>query len=325
MRNTRHFPTDQEPRPPRGESSRILESVYAYAAHLGIVSSMQELKDQLTAMRQSSDRGLVRSDISWTDFGWACIVGCTVYSSGCSFCYAELLHNRRHEIYQRNGGLWRPDGERMAHQYALPFGTVQILQDRLGLPLRTSKAGRVFVNAAADVFHAEVPLDFIQKMFLVMGACPAPEIPDLDQAAAEVGGTLRQAPLVPQHPHGRHGRKRETRYRADLLRQVPATVRWISAEPLLSSLRRVWTLPASTWVVVGGETGAKKQRIRPAHPDWFRDLRDRSQQLGIAYFSSRPATGFMRASLKAPACRRKRRAARFSIGRTALGRTASGA
>ena len=268
---------------PCSESETTRDLVYSYATNLGIVDSRQALKDLLDSLRENAPRRLVPSDISWTNFGWAAVVGCTVCSTGCHFCYAELLHDQRHEIYKRNDGLWRPDGNRMAAQYALPFSTVQLLPERLGSPLRTNKPGRVFVNASSDVFHRDVPVDFIQMMFFVMGACPHLTFQILTKRPERLVELAGRLPWFPNIHMGVTVESDQTAYRVDLLKQVPATVRWISAEPLLSSLSNL-DLSGIHWVIVGGETGAKDQKIRAAHPDWFRELRDHCRQSKVAFF-----------------------------------------
>ena len=105
-----------------------------------------------------------KSRIEWTDATWNPIVGCTHVSPGCDHCYAAALHNRRYLAWKR--GAW-PDAPL---QYRQPFKRVQLLPERLDVPLRWSRPRRVFVNSLSDLFHEDVPEHFIDSVFAVMAA-----------------------------------------------------------------------------------------------------------------------------------------------------------
>ncbi|MCA8936476.1 MAG: DUF5131 family protein [Planctomycetes bacterium] len=264
-------------------NQEVVDRVFDHAFDLGIASSREALNMQLNQMYQQAPRGLIRSQISWTTYGWACIVGCTACSSGCIFCYAKMLHDRRHEIYLKNNGCWKPDGKRMPVQYAKPFGEIQLLTERLGMPLRTRTPGRVFVNASSDVFHEEVPIDYIQKMFLVMGSCPHLRFQILTKRAKRLHELADRLPWFDNIEMGVTVDDHNAVKRAELLKQTPAKTKWVSAEPLLSPLREM-NLSGLDWVVAGGETGAKEQKIRAAHPDWYRELRAACREANVAFF-----------------------------------------
>jgi protein gp37 len=105
-----------------------------------------------------------KSKIEWTDATWNPVVGCTKVSEGCRNCYAYSLHDMRHKAYS--------DGKKLPKQYALPFKEVQVFSDRLDMPLRWKKPRKIFVNSLSDLFHDDVPDDFISKVWDVMWACP---------------------------------------------------------------------------------------------------------------------------------------------------------
>lgn len=260
-----------------------LDTIWAQVEATGFLESRDQMCAMLEYLYRTAAHGLCRSDISWTQYGWACIVGCTECSAGCLYCYAKELHNRRHEIYVRNGGLWKPGGRSMPRQYAKPFGVVQLLYERLGMPLRTRNRGRVFVNASSDVFHPMVPLNYIQTMFLAMGASPNLTFQVLTKRPERMVLEAAKLPWFPNIHMGVTVESAAHAYRKELLLQVPAAVKWISAEPLLGSLGDL-DFAGIDWVVVGGESGHSKQRIRPAHPDWYRELRDKCLREGNAFF-----------------------------------------
>jgi protein gp37 len=98
--------------------------------------------------------------IQWTDKTWNPVVGCTKVSAGCKNCYAKTLHDQRHKAYHA--------GKKLPAQYAQPFEVLQLMPDRLRDPLSWRKPCRVFVNSVSDLFHADVPFEFIDRVFAVM-------------------------------------------------------------------------------------------------------------------------------------------------------------
>jgi protein gp37 len=101
------------------------------------------------------------TSIEWTEATWNPVVGCERISSGCAHCYAKAIHDRRHKAYLAGGNVLVP-------QYANPFEAVRPREDRLTLPLRWRKPRRVFVNSMSDLFHEDVPTEFIAA---VLGVC----------------------------------------------------------------------------------------------------------------------------------------------------------
>lgn len=102
----------------------------------------------------------VSTGIQWTDETWNPVVGCRKVSEGCRNCYAKELHDRRHKAFKA--------GKKMLPQYAQPFEVVQLMPDRLEQPLHWRKPRRVFVNSVSDLFHEDVPDEFLDRVFAVM-------------------------------------------------------------------------------------------------------------------------------------------------------------
>lgn len=102
--------------------------------------------------------------IEWTDTVWNPVTGCSKVSEGCRNCYAFALHDMRHKAFQ--------DGKKLPQQYEKPFSEIQLFSDRLVQPLKWKKPQRVFVNSMADLFHKDVPFDFIDKVFATMALSP---------------------------------------------------------------------------------------------------------------------------------------------------------
>ena len=220
-----------------------------------------------------------QSAIEWTQATWNPLSGCTKVTSGCKHCYAFSLHDKRHALYQRNGGVFA-DGRPMPVQYAQPFSVIQLLPARLERPLRIKKPTVFFVNSMSDLFHSQVPDDYIKAVFDVMSRASWHTFQVLTK---RVGRLRRLAPALPWPENVWMGVSIETddlTPRADALREVPTSVRFLSCEPLLEPLPSL-KLEGIHWLIVGGESGPD---ARPCQPEWVRDLRDRCLAAHIPFF-----------------------------------------
>ncbi len=206
-----------------------------------------------------------KSDIEWTDATWNPVTGCTQVSPGCDHCYALTFAERFRGV--------------PGHPYEQGFD-LKLWPQRLELPLRWKRPRRIFVNSMSDLFHRDVPDDYVAAVFDVMVRADHHIFQVLTKRSSRLA---KLGPSLPWPSNVWVGVSIETeryRWRADHLRQVPAAVRFISAEPLLGPLARV-DLSGVEWVITGGESG---NGHRPIDPDWVRDLRDRCQQQGVAFF-----------------------------------------
>jgi protein gp37 len=164
------------------------------------------------------------------------------------------------------------------------------------LPLRWRRPRRIFVNSMSDLFHQEVPFEFVDRVFSAMAACPwhtfqvltkRPErmLAYCEQRYEQLAGgldALGAAPPVPW-PNVWLGVSVESHRwarRVAVLRDVPAAVRFVSAEPLLGSLTGL-DLTDVDWLIVGGESGPRR---RPVRVEWVRELRDMARGAGVAFF-----------------------------------------
>lgn len=195
-----------------------------------------------------------KTSIEWTDQTWNPVVGCDRISPGCAHCYAKEVHDRRHKAAL--------EGKDVAEQYQQPFEVVQLKPDRLADPLSWRKPRRVFVNSVSDLFHEDVPDEYIDQVFAVMALCRwrhtfqvltkrAQRMKDYATAPFRTAAiwqfVLRMNPLKkflaeedrPKWPLQNVwlGVSVENQRFADeripLLLQTPAAIRFVSAEPLL--------------------------------------------------------------------------------------------
>jgi protein gp37 len=206
-----------------------------------------------------------KSAIEWTDATWNPVTGCTQISAGCDHCYALRFAER-----------WRgvPD-----HPYEQGFD-LRLWPERLEMPLHWKHSRCVFVNSMSDLFHRDVPDEFIRQVFDVMVRADWHVFQVLTKRSARL---LKLAPTLPWPNHIWMGVSIELNrfvWRADHLRQVPAQVRFISAEPLLGPLPAL-NLANIHWLITGGESGPDH---RSCQKEWVRDLRDRCVSCGIAFF-----------------------------------------
>jgi protein gp37 len=218
--------------------------------------------------------------IEWTDATWNPVTGCSKVSPGCAHCYAETLALTRLAGKPGYPGLpWTPENA---------AANVVLHPDRLDLPLRWRKPRRVFVNSMSDLFHEQVPEEFIHRVWVVMESAPSHTFQVLTKRPERMRDILTGCLSDRVLPNVWLGTSIENdRYvgRADALRETPAAVRFISAEPLLGPLPSL-DLTGIDWLIVGGESGPG---ARPMDPDWVRDLVERADAAGCAVFVKQSA------------------------------------
>ena len=205
------------------------------------------------------------SSIEWTEATWNPVTGCTKVSPGCTHCYAERLSYRLRAMGKKH----YKDGFRLA-----------LHEDALTIPVAWRSPRIVFVNSMSDLFHEDVPLSFIQRVFQVMTACPHHTFQILTkrpQVAAEHAGQLSWPTNVWL---GTSIESVEVTPRIKHLRRIPAAIRFLSVEPLLAPIPRL-PLAGIHWVIVGGESGP---HCRPMEPEWVRVIRDRCVERGVPFF-----------------------------------------
>lgn len=205
------------------------------------------------------------SSIEWTDATWNPVTGCTKVSQGCKHCYAERMAKR----LQAMGVARYADGFKLALQ-----------EDQLDAPLRWRKPKRVFVNSMSDLFHKDVPTEFIRRVFEVMEQCPQHEFQVLTKRADRLEGIAPELVWPRNVWMGVSVEDRPSLWRMGHLRHVPAAVRFLSVEPLLERLGPL-DLRGIDWVIVGGESGPG---ARPMQADWVREIRASCRQAEVAFF-----------------------------------------
>ncbi len=205
------------------------------------------------------------SGIEWTESTWNPVTGCAKVSPGCQNCYAERMAERLQAMGQAN--------------YVNGF-RLTLHPHMLELPLKWKKPQTIFVNSMSDLFHEEVPLSYIRRVFDVMARADWHRFQILTKRAdrsAELSWALDWAPNMWMGVSVESDRYRG---RIDRLRQTGAHVKFLSLEPLLGPLPDL-DLTDIDWVIVGGESGP---RARPMDPAWALDLRDQCRGARVPFF-----------------------------------------
>jgi protein gp37 len=204
------------------------------------------------------------SPIEWTEATWNPVTGCTKLSPGCAHCYAERMANRLKAMGQAN--------------YARGF-ELTLQPKMLELPLRWKRAKRIFVNSMSDMFHADVPVEFIQRAFDVMRRANWHQYQVLTKRSERLRSLDLQLAWQPHIWMGVSVENAKFQYRIDDLRATRAHVKFLSLEPLLGPLPNL-DLRGIDWVIVGGESGPQ---ARPMEASWVRDIRDqcRADRCGV--------------------------------------------
>jgi protein gp37 len=206
-----------------------------------------------------------RSSIEWTEATWNPVTGCHQVSPGCAHCYAKAFAER-----------WRGVAD---HPYEQGFD-LRLWPERLQQPARWRRPRMIFVNSMSDLFHEDIPDEFICEVFDAMREAHWHTFQILTkrhERLVDLGQRLRWPPNVWM---GVSIENRRFVHRADFLRQVPAAVRFISAEPLLGPLEGL-DLTGIDWLIAGGESGPRHRPVREA---WLVQLRDECVQEGVAFF-----------------------------------------
>ena len=207
---------------------------------------------------------MAASKIEWTDATWNPVTGCNKISPGCKHCYAERLSKRL-----KATGMAK---------YRNGFA-VTLHPDTLDIPLRWRKPRSIFVNSMSDLFHVDVPDDFIARVFDVMTRADWHRYQVLTKRPERVARLNSQLPWPAQVWMGASVESQDYVRRIDQLRETDAAVKFLSLEPLLGPLPDL-DLEGIDWVIVGGESGPG---ARPMQADWARDIRDQCLAAGVAF------------------------------------------
>ena len=206
-----------------------------------------------------------RSNIEWTEMTWNPVTGCTKVSQGCKHCYAERMAAR----------LTAMGSDRYRNGFQ-----VTLHPDLVDVPRRWRHARIVFVNSMSDLFHNDVPLAYIQRVFTTMRDCPRHTFQVLTKRSERLAELAPQLPWPGNVWMGVSVEDARVLSRLAHLQAVPAAVRFLSLEPLLGPLDAL-PLEGIHWVIVGGESGPK---ARPMRKDWVSSIHRQCHTARVPFF-----------------------------------------
>jgi len=219
---------------------------------------------------------MAETSIEWTDATWNPVAGCTILTAGCTNCYAMRMAARLEAMgTEKYSGTTRKTGGR-----AKWTGKIVLDETALDAPTKWAKPRRVFVNSMSDLFHEDVPEDFIRKVWLTMAATPRHTYQILTkrpQRMAEVASCL---PVLPNVWLGTSVEDGRVLHRIEELRHAPAAVRFISFEPLIGTVADA-DLRDIQWAIVGGESGPQARGMDPV---WVNEIESICRRDGAAFF-----------------------------------------
>lgn len=208
---------------------------------------------------------MAQSSIEWTEMTWNPTTGCTKISQGCKFCYAEVMSKRLQLM-----GI---------EKYRNNF-EITVHEDALTTPYSWKKPKIVFVNSMSDLFHEDVPLSFIQKVFKVMRDNPQHVFQVLTKRSERLYELDEKLKWSHNIWMGVSVEDSQVESRIDFLRETSAKVKFLSLEPLIGPLPNM-NLSKIDWVIVGGESGHKP---RPMESDWVLDIQEQCEKSDVAFF-----------------------------------------
>lgn len=206
-----------------------------------------------------------KSAIEWTESTWNPLTGCTKVSPGCKHCYAERMAKRLKAMGKEN---YRNGFALTMHPHMLE------------LPLTWKQPQMIFVNSMSDLFHKDVPVEYIQKVFEVMERAEWHTFQVLTKRAERLAELAPKLTWPENVWMGVSVENSDYTVRIDELRKVPAFVRFLSLEPLLGPLPGL-NLTGIQWVIVGGESGPKS---RPIDKAWVTEIRDQCLVAHVPFF-----------------------------------------
>lgn len=205
------------------------------------------------------------SKIEWTDKTWNPITGCSKKSTGCLNCYAEVMSRRLKAMGQV--------------KYSNGF-SVTLHEQCLEEPLLWKGSHNIFVCSMSDIFHEEVPFEFVDKMFDIIKRTPQHRYQILTKRAERMSEYFATRSVPDNVWLGVTVEAKSSRFRIDWLRNISASVKFLSCEPLVEDLGEL-DLTGIDWVIVGGESGPK---ARPMQESWALNIRKQVYKQGARFF-----------------------------------------
>ncbi len=221
------------------------------------------------------------STIEWTQATWNPVAGCTPISPGCLNCYAARMALRLQVIGESSGcAKYIGTAKRARDGRPVFAGRINLDEAALDVPTRWRKPRLIFVNSMSDLFHKDVPLEFIQRVFDVMNRCPQHDFQVLTKRPERAAELAKHFTWTDNIWMGTSVESAIYTHRISSLREIEAKIRFLSCEPLLGPIPKL-PLDGIHWVIVGGESGPG---ARPMEQAWVEQIRDTCVAKGVPFF-----------------------------------------
>lgn len=205
------------------------------------------------------------SKIEWTEATWNPSIGCDKVSAGCKLCYAEVMAHRLQAM-----GI-------PGYENGFEF---KILPSRLDAPSKIKKPTKFFVNSMSDLFHEQMPYEYLDKVFENIRNTPHHTYQILTKREENLAKYFHEKNVPNNVWLGVSVEISKTKHRIDVLRNIDANIRFLSIEPLLEHIGEL-DLRDIHWVIVGGESGHK---ARPMQPNWAIDIQKQCEEQNVSFF-----------------------------------------
>jgi protein gp37 len=205
------------------------------------------------------------SKIEWTEATWNPSTGCNKVSAGCKHCYAETMAKR----LQAMGAPGYENGFEFT-----------LMPERLEMPLKIKKPTKFFVNSMSDLFHEQMPFDFLDQVFAIIARTPRHSYQILTKREEILRDYCSTRKLPDNVWLGVSVESARFKHRIEVLRSISARIRFLSVEPLIADVGEL-DLRGIHWVIVGGESGPK---ARPMRPEWAANVQQQCEAQGAAFF-----------------------------------------
>lgn len=216
-----------------------------------------------------------KSSIEWTEATWNPVAGCAIISPGCTNCYAMRMAYRLEKMGQpKYTGMTRVTGGRPKWN-----GRIFLDEKSLDVPVKWQVGRMIFVNSMSDLFHEDVPLEYIQRVFDVMARTPQHTYQILTKRAERLEEVAPHLDWKDNIWMGVSVENSDYLWRINHLKRTPARTKFLSLEPLLGPLDAL-NLAGISWAIVGGESGPG---ARPLEARWVRNIRDKCKKSKVAF------------------------------------------
>lgn len=205
------------------------------------------------------------SKIEWTESTWNPVTGCDKISLGCKYCYAERLAKRLKAMGSKN--------------YTNGF-KLTLQENQLYLTLKWKKPRTIFVNSMSDLFHKDIPIEYILEVFKVMNQAYWHNFQILTKRSDILVKLSKYINWSENIWMGVSVESEKYKYRINDLTKISSAVRFLSVEPMLGSIKNI-PLRGIDWVIVGGESGPN---CRPIKIEWIREIRDKCLKMNVPFF-----------------------------------------